>query len=116
MTDRIVPLSSRPAWKALQQHAETLRTQQLRDLFKSDPARGTRFNAEACGVFLDYSKNRITQETLTLLIQLATESGLKQHTEAMFTGEKSTPPKTAPFCTSLSVPRKQNPSKLTEKM
>ena len=88
MTDSIAPLSSRPAWKALQQHAETLRPQQLRDLFKSDPARGTRFTASASGLFLDYSKNRITDETLKLLIDLANQSGLKPHTEAMFTGEK----------------------------
>jgi glucose-6-phosphate isomerase len=88
MTDRIVPLTSRPAWTALKQHAETLRPQQLRELFKSDPARGTRFTAEACGLFLDYSKNRITDETLTLLLDLANQSGLKQHTELMFTGEK----------------------------
>jgi glucose-6-phosphate isomerase len=88
MTDRIAPLTSRPAWTALQQHAEAIRPQQLRDLFKSDPARGTRFTAEACGLFLDYSKNRITDETLKLLIQLAKESGLRQHTEAMFNGEK----------------------------
>jgi glucose-6-phosphate isomerase len=88
MTDRIAPLTSRPAWKALQQHAETIRPQHLRDLFKSDPARGTRFTAEACGLFLDYSKNRITDETLKLLIQLAKESGLRAHCEAMFTGQK----------------------------
>ncbi|MGA8940087.1 MAG: glucose-6-phosphate isomerase [Acidobacteriaceae bacterium] len=88
MTDHIAPLASRPAWKALQKHAETLRPQQLRDLFKTDPARGTRFNAEAVGLFLDYSKNRITDETLKLLIELANQSGLKQHTEAMFTGQK----------------------------
>ena len=88
MTDRIAPLASRPAWKALQQHAENLRPQQLRDLFKSDPARGTRFTAQAAGLFLDYSKNRITDETLALLIQLAKESGLRAHCEAMFTGQK----------------------------
>ena len=88
MTDRIAPLASRPAWKALQQHAETLRPQQLRDLFKSDPTRGTRYTAQAAGLFLDYSKNRITDETLTLLIQLAKESGLRAHCEAMFTGQK----------------------------
>jgi glucose-6-phosphate isomerase len=88
MSDRIAPLASRPAWKALQQHAETIRPLQLRDLFKTDPARGTRFTAQACGLFLDYSKNRITDETLTLLIQLAKESGLRQHCEAMFTGQK----------------------------
>ncbi len=88
MTDRIAPLASRPAWKALQQHAEAIRPQQLRDLFKTDPARGTRFTAQACGLFLDYSKNRITDETLALLIELAKQSGLRQHTEAMFTGQK----------------------------
>jgi glucose-6-phosphate isomerase len=88
MTDSIAPLAQRPAWKALQQHAETLRPQQLRDLFKTDPARGTRFTASACGLFLDYSKNRITDETLKLVIDLANQSGLKPHTEAMFTGQK----------------------------
>jgi glucose-6-phosphate isomerase len=88
MSDRPAPLASRPAWIALQQHAETIRPQQLRDLFKTDPARGTRFSAEACGLFLDYSKNRITDETLKLLIQLAKESGLRAHCEAMFTGQK----------------------------
>jgi glucose-6-phosphate isomerase len=88
MSNTIAPLAQRPAWKALTAHAETLRPQQLRDLFKSDPARGTRFTAEAEGIFLDYSKNRITDETLKLLIQLAEESGLKQHIEAMFTGQK----------------------------
>ena len=88
MTDHIAPLASRPAWKALQQHAETIHPQQLRDLFKNDPARGTRFTAEACGLFLDYSKNRITDETLKLLIELAKQSGLRDHCEAMFTGQK----------------------------
>ena len=88
MSDRPGPLTSRPAWKALQQHAETIRPQQLRDLFKSDSERGTRFTAQAGGIFLDYSKNRITGETLKLLIQLAEQSGLKSHTEAMFTGQK----------------------------
>ena len=88
MSDPIVPLAQRPAWKALQQHAETVKTLQLRQLFKDDPERGTRFTAEAEGLFLDYSKNRITDETLSLLTQLAEQSGLKQHIEAMFTGEK----------------------------
>jgi glucose-6-phosphate isomerase len=88
MSDRPAPLASRPAWKALQQHAETVRPQQLRELFKNDPTRGTRFTAQAAGIFLDYSKNRITDETLKLLIELAKQSGLRQHTEAMFTGQK----------------------------
>jgi glucose-6-phosphate isomerase len=88
MSNTIAPLSQRPSWKALTAHAEAIRPQQLRELFKSDPARGTRLTAEAEGIFLDYSKNRVTDETLKLLTQLAEESGLKQHIEAMFTGEK----------------------------
>jgi glucose-6-phosphate isomerase len=82
------PLAQRPAWKELTAHAEDLRPQQLRELFKTDPARGTRLTAEAEGIFLDYSKNRITDETLKLLLQLAEQSGLKQRIEAMFTGQK----------------------------
>jgi glucose-6-phosphate isomerase len=88
MSEQPLPLSQRPAWKTLQQHAETIRPQHLRDLFAADPARGTRFTAEAAGLFLDYSKNRITDETLTLLLALAEQSGLAQHREAMFTGQK----------------------------
>jgi glucose-6-phosphate isomerase len=87
MSDTIAPLSQRPAWKALTAHAATLK-QNLRELFAADPERGTRFTAEAEGIFLDYSKNRITEETVNLLIQLAKESGLAEHREAMFTGQK----------------------------
>jgi glucose-6-phosphate isomerase len=88
MSAKIAPLPSRPAWKSLAAHAEAIKSTTLRELFKDDPARGTRLTAEACGLFLDYSKNRVTDETLKLLVALAEESGLKQHTEAMFTGEK----------------------------
>jgi glucose-6-phosphate isomerase len=88
MSEQIAALTSRPAWKGLQSHAEGMRTQQLREMFKSDPERGTRFTAEACGLFLDYSKNRVTDETLKLLVELAKQSGLRQHAEAMFTGQK----------------------------
>jgi glucose-6-phosphate isomerase len=88
MSEQPLPLSQRPAWKALRQHAEAIHPQQLRDLFASDPARGARLTAEAVGLFLDYSKNRITDETLSLLLDLAEQSGLKQHVEAMFTGQK----------------------------
>jgi glucose-6-phosphate isomerase len=88
MSEQTVPLTSRPAWKALQAHFDAIGKTQLRDLFAADPERGTRFTAEADGIFLDYSKNRITDETLKLLTQLAEESGLKQRTEAMFTGQK----------------------------
>jgi len=88
MSQQIAPLASRPAWKSLTAHAAEMKSTTLRELFKNDPARGTRLNAEACGLFLDYSKNRVTDETLKLLVALAEQSGLKQHTEAMFTGEK----------------------------
>jgi glucose-6-phosphate isomerase len=88
MPDTVAPLAQRPAWIALAQHAAAIGPTQLRQLFAADPARGTRFNAEACGLFLDYSKNRITDETLKLLLELAEQSGLAQHREAMFTGEK----------------------------
>jgi glucose-6-phosphate isomerase len=81
-------LTARPAWKALAAHAEALKPKHLRELFAEDPARGTAFTAEAAGLFLDYSKNRVTAETLKLLVQLAKECGLKERTEAMFTGEK----------------------------
>jgi glucose-6-phosphate isomerase len=88
MSETIAPLAQRPAWKALAEHATALKPQHLRELFAADPARGTRFTAEACGLFLDYSKNRITDETLTLLLALAEQSGLAEHREAMFTGQK----------------------------
>jgi glucose-6-phosphate isomerase len=88
MSTTILPLSQRPAWKSLTAHAESAKKLKLRDLFATDPARGTRLTAEACGLFLDYSKNRVTDETLKLLVSLAEESGLKEHVEAMFTGQK----------------------------
>ncbi len=81
-------LPDRPAWKALQAHCQTLRDRHLRDLFAEDPGRGERLTAEAAGFFLDYSKNRVTDETLRLLVELADESGLKDRTEAMFRGDK----------------------------
>jgi glucose-6-phosphate isomerase len=82
------PLTARPAWKALAAHAAEMKSTTLRTLFQKDPSRGTRLTAETSGIFLDYSKNRITDETLKLLFDLAKQSGLKEHTEAMFTGEK----------------------------
>ena len=83
-----LPLNQRPAWKDLQSHFQLIAAKHLRDLFAEDPARGTRFTAEADGIFLDYSKNRITDETLRLLIALAEESGLRARIEAMFRGDK----------------------------
>lgn len=82
------PLVDQPAWKALKAHSEQIRERHLRELFAEDASRGERLTAEAEGIFLDYSKNRVTDETLKLLVQLAEESGLKARTEAMFTGEK----------------------------
>ena len=81
-------LTAHPAWKALQMHFQKVRPLHLRQLFADDPQRGERFTAEACGLYLDYSKNRITDETLQLLIQLAEACNLREHIEAMFTGQK----------------------------
>jgi glucose-6-phosphate isomerase len=85
---QVVPLSERAAWKALQVHFQQIGSKHLRDFFAEDPARGERFTAEADGIFLDFSKNRISNETLKLLLQLAEESGLVERREAMFRGEK----------------------------
>jgi glucose-6-phosphate isomerase len=77
-----------PAWKSLKAHYETIKSLHLRQLFADDGSRGTRLTAEAVGVYLDYSKNRVTDETLTLLLQLAEQSGLKSRIDAMFRGDK----------------------------
>src|SRR3989454_6954490 len=82
------PVIERPAWKTLVAHHEKVRELHLRRLFADDPGRGERLTAEAVGVFLDYSKNRITDETLTLLLQLAEQSGLRARIDAMFQGDK----------------------------
>jgi glucose-6-phosphate isomerase len=83
-----LPLTQRSAWKALEGHFKSIRDIHLRDLFAKDSARGERMTAEGAGLFLDYSKNRITDETLTLLVRLAEESGLSARMEAMFRGDK----------------------------
>src|SRR5436190_14148998 len=75
------------AWKALEAHYKKIRVLHLRDLFASDNARGTRMVCEGAGIYLDYSKNRITDTTRHLLIQLAEESGLQGRVDAMFRGE-----------------------------
>ena len=82
------PLTKRNAWKALQAHYGNVRGTHLRALFADDPKRGERLAVEAVGIFLDYSKNRITDETIKLLMQLAEESGLRSRIDAMFRGEK----------------------------
>jgi len=81
-------LTQRPAWKALQTHYDTMRHRHLRQLFADDPRRGERFAADAAGLYLDYSKNRITDETLELLLALARECGLRARIGAMFSGQK----------------------------
>jgi glucose-6-phosphate isomerase len=82
------PLTQRPAWKALTKHHKKIKGLHLRKLFAADPKRGERMTAEAAGLFLDYSKNRITNETVRLLLKLANESNLKPRIKAMFSGEK----------------------------
>jgi glucose-6-phosphate isomerase len=82
------PLISLPAWQALGRHADAIRGVHLRDLFAKDPERAGRFSREAEGLFLDFSKNRITDETLSLLLDLARQSGLQERIAAMFSGEK----------------------------
>jgi len=88
MTEGIPFLTARPAWKALERHFQDVRNAHLRTLFAADPTRGERMTAEAAGLCLDYSKNRITDETLRLLLQLAEQSGLRARIDAMFRGEK----------------------------
>jgi glucose-6-phosphate isomerase len=88
MTTGTAPLAARPAWKALEAHYQQVRALHLRTLFQDDPGRGERLTAEAVGLYLDYSKNRLTDETLKLLLQLAGESGLRARIDAMFRGEK----------------------------
>jgi glucose-6-phosphate isomerase len=80
--------TERPAWTALLVHHRKIRDVHLRQLFADDPARGERMTAEAMGLYFDYSKNRVTDETLKLLLQLGDESGLRQRIDAMFRGQK----------------------------
>jgi glucose-6-phosphate isomerase len=87
MTSSIAPLPERPAWAALRAHYAAIAPRHLRELFAEDPQRGQRFALEAVGIYLDYSKNRVTEETVNLLMQLAEESGVRARMEAMFRGE-----------------------------
>ncbi len=88
MTSSLTPLRQRTAWKSLEAHYQTASQLHLRDLFASDPQRGKNLTAEALGIYLDYSKNRLTADTLKLLLQLAQESKLSERIAAMFGGEK----------------------------
>jgi glucose-6-phosphate isomerase len=88
MMTGVLPLTARPAWKALEAHHEKIRGLHLRTLFANDATRGERLTAEAAGIFLDYSKNRVTDETVALLCRLAEESALRERIDAMFRGDK----------------------------
>ena len=86
-TTSAAPLRATSAWQALEAHANEIRDVRLRDLFADDPARGERLTLDAEGIYLDYSKNRITDETLRLLVALAAERGVTERRDAMFAGE-----------------------------
>jgi glucose-6-phosphate isomerase len=109
MASGIPSLTDRPAWKALQGHYEKVRTTHLRTLFAEDPGRGERFTAEAAGLYFDYSKHRITAETISLLLALAEESGLRAHIDAMFRGDKiNSTENRAVLHVALRAPRNQS--------
>lgn len=84
----MTPLDRHPVWKALEAHRTELESRPLRDLFAEDPERGRRFALEVCGFYFDYSKNRITAETIRLLVRLAEQAGLRERIDAMFAGER----------------------------
>ncbi len=84
----VLALRKRPAWSSLEAHHQAMKGLHLRQLFAEDPKRGERLAVEGAGIYLDYSKNRITSETLRLLLQLAQESGLRERIDAMFRGDK----------------------------
>ena len=103
-----VPLRDRPAWKALAAHYRTIGNAHLRELFAADPARGARYGANGAGLYLDYSKNRVTAETLQMLLALANESGVHQRIAAMWRGGKiNTTEQRAVMHVALRVPREQ---------
>src|SRR5689334_8227585 len=103
------PLIQRPAWKALEAHYQELRDLHLRTLFAQDPRRGERFTAEAIGLYLDYSKNRVTDETMQLLLALAESAGLRERIDAMFRGEKiNVTEKRAVLHVALRAPKEQS--------
>ena len=88
MTNRNTSVASFPAWRSLEAHSSKVRQLHLRKLFADDVTRGERMAVEAVGIYFDYSKHLITDETLSLLMQLTEESGLRNHINAMFGGEK----------------------------
>jgi glucose-6-phosphate isomerase len=109
MTTHQISLMQRPAWQALAAHYELIGDVHLRTLFAADPQRGERLAFEAVGLYFDYSKNRITDETIRLLVQLAEECGLREKTAAMFSGEKiNRTEQRAVLHAALRAPREQS--------
>jgi glucose-6-phosphate isomerase len=107
MKTTVKSLAQRPAWKSLAAHSKQIKKLHLRKLFAEDSKRGQRFTAEGAGLFLDYSKNRITDKTVKLLLQLAKESNLREKINAMFSGEKiNITENRAVLHTALRAPRK----------
>jgi len=88
MTASLTQLTGRPEWTALTEHFQKMRDVHLRQLFAADPTRGERLTAEAVGLYFDYSKHRITDDTIRLLLQLAEACGLRQRIDAMFRGDR----------------------------
>src|SRR5579872_1517741 len=108
MSADIAPLTKRPTWKVLETHYRQIKEVHLRKLFADDPKRGERLVVEAVGLYFDYSKNRITDDTLKLLLQLAQESNLRSRIDAMFRGDKiNVTEKRAVLHTALRAPKTQ---------
>jgi glucose-6-phosphate isomerase len=109
MTTKTPQLTKRAAWQALKAHYTKIRNMHLRKLFADDPKRGERMTTEAIGIYFDYSKHRITDETLRLLLQLAEESGLRARIDAMFRGDKINVTENRQFYTRLcALPKGQS--------
>ena len=107
----LTPLRERSAWKELSAHYDQIGDTHLRDLFATDPHRGERLTLDACGIYLDYSKNRVTYDTIRMLLQLADQSGLRERIDAMFAGEKiNVTEDRAVLHVALRVPRKAEAS------
>jgi glucose-6-phosphate isomerase len=103
---KTIPLTQRKAWQALETHYQTIKDIHLRDMFQADPQRGTRLSAQAVGLTMDYSKHRIDDRTLHLLIDLARDCGLEERRQAMFDGEKiNLTEKRAVLHTALRAPK-----------
>jgi len=109
MSSHLTSLIQRPSWQKLEEHYQNIRDVHLRALFAKDPHRGERFALEAVGIYLDYSKNRVTDETMRLLLELAVSSGLRERIDAMFRGEKiNVTEKRAVLHVALRAPRNQS--------